>query len=55
MQKGLPNKAGFGRGRENTYVRIGLVLATLKVVFPDLGLPKVGFRVRGLFSIRKKG
>ena len=37
------------------YFRIGLALAILKVVFPDLGFCKIGFSIRGLFSIRKKG
>ena len=55
VQKGLPNKAGFGLGRENAYFRIGLVLAILRVVFPDLGFRKISFSIRGLFSIRKKG
>ena len=32
--------AGFEYGQENAYFRIGLALAGLKVVFPDLGLLK---------------
>ena len=46
---------GFGYGQDNSYFRIGLALAFLKVVFPDLGFSKTGFSIRGLFSIRKKG
>ena len=43
------------RAGENAYLRIGLALAILKVVSPDLVCSKIGFSIRGLFSIRKKG
>ena len=55
MQKGSPNRAGFGHGQEDTYFRIVLVLAILKVVFPELGFSKVGFSIRGTFRIRENG
>ena len=57
MQKGFPYyiRAGFWHGRGNTYFRIGLAFAILKVVFPDLGFSKIGFSIRGTFSIREKG
>ena len=55
MQKGLPNRAGFEHGRKTTCFQIGLVLAILKVVFPDLGFSKIGFSSWGLFRISKKG
>ena len=32
MPSGPPNRAGFERGLDNTYFRIGLVLVILKVV-----------------------
>ena len=51
---GPPNRAGFGHGWENTYFRIGLALATLKVLFPDFGFSKFGFSIRGLFSIGRR-
>ena len=55
VQTWLPNKAGFGHGRDNTHFRIGLALAILKVVCSDLGFSTIGFGIRALFSIRKKG
>ena len=44
----------FEYGQENIYFRIGLVLAILKVVFPDLGLPKQIFFIRETFINRGK-
>ena len=52
---GPPNGAGFEHGQENTYFRIGLVLAFQKVVFPDLGLLKQLFIVRETFINRGNG
>ena len=52
--RGPPNGAGFEYGQENIYFRIGLVLAILKVVFPDLGLPKQIFIIRETFINREK-
>ena len=56
MPPGSPysNGAGFEYGQENIYFRIGLVLAILKVVFPDLGLPKQIFIIRETFINRGK-
>ena len=53
--RGPPNGAGFEYGQENIYFRIGLVLALLKVVFPDLGLPKQIFIIRETFINRGNG
>ena len=53
--RGPPNGAGFEYGQENIYFRIGLVLAILKVVFPDLGLPKQIFIIRETFINRGNG
>ena len=53
--RGPPNGAGFEYGQENIYFRIGLVLAILKVVFPDLGLPKQLFIIRETFINRGNG
>ena len=54
MLPGPPNGAGFEYGQENTYFRIGLVLAILKVVFQDLGLLKHVFLIRETFTNREK-
>ena len=55
MLSGPPNGAGFAYGQENTYFRIGLVLAILKVVFPDLELLKQLFILRETFITRGNG